>query len=73
MSWWRLAARGDVAFRALKLALVVGPLLILINHWDALLSGTVTFDALLKMLLTMVVPYCVSTWSSVATLRRVVR
>ena len=58
----RVAARPDTAWRALKLALVVGPLLILINQWDALFGAT-PFN-LWKALLTLLVPYAVSTWTA---------
>ncbi len=54
--------------RSLKYALVVGLILIFINHSDALFTGRVTFSRLLKMILTVLVPYTVSTLSSVGTL-----
>jgi hypothetical protein len=64
----RLAFQPSVVKRALKYALVVGFILIAINHSDAILSGHVTGGVLLKMLLTMMVPYVVSTLSSVGAL-----
>ncbi|MDF1821980.1 MAG: nitrate/nitrite transporter NrtS [Alcanivoracaceae bacterium] len=60
----RLAMRRQTVLTATRLALVVGPLLILINQWDALF-GTTAFNAW-KAALTMVVPYCVSTWTAVS-------
>lgn len=68
-SWLKLATRVDVVRRATKVALVVGTLLVAINHGDAILAGTASLDQVLKMMLTMLVPYGVSTYSSVGALR----
>ncbi len=65
----RLAASPGVVRRALCYALVVGSLLIAINHGDAILAGELTSSQLLKMGLTVFVPYAVSTLSSVSALR----
>lgn len=65
----KLALSPTVIRRALKYALIVGTLLIGINHGDALLRGEVTATRLLQMVLTAFVPYCVSTFSSVEALR----
>jgi hypothetical protein len=67
--WIDIATRPAVVRRALKYALIVGTLLILINHGDAILRGEVTIDRLLRMGLTTLVPYAVSTLSSVEALR----
>jgi hypothetical protein len=48
---------------------VVGAVLIAINHGDAILEGDVPRTRILKMLLTICVPYAVSTLSSVGALR----
>lgn len=55
--------------RALVMSAIVGTLLMLINHIDALLAGTMTNDRWLKVTLTYLVPYVVSTVSSVLALR----
>ena len=68
-SWIDTATRPAVVRRALKYALIVGTLLILINHGDAILRGDVSIDRLLRMGLTTLVPYAVSTLSSVEALR----
>jgi hypothetical protein len=60
-----VAFEGRVVRRALVFAAVVGSVLVAINHGDALLAGAVTCEQLLKMGLTVLVPYVVSTWSSV--------
>ena len=64
-----LALRPSVVKRALKFAVVVGIVLISINHGDAILKGEVTRNRLFKMALTVLVPYIVSTLSSVQAMR----
>jgi hypothetical protein len=54
--------------RAFQTALVVGTILIAINYYDTILSGQITPVKLLRMLLTYLVPYCVSTYSSVSVI-----
>jgi hypothetical protein len=67
--FWALALRGDVVWRASGYAVVVGAILIGINHGDALLRGDVDAVRVVKMTLTPMVPYCVSTLSSIGALR----
>jgi len=67
--WLRLARDPSVVRRALKMAAVVGPILIAINHGDALLRGDVDGMRAFRIFLTVFVPYAVSTVSSVAALR----
>lgn len=66
-----LALRPDVVKGALKTALLVGSVLIVINHGDALMAGDLNPGRLVKMLLTFLVPYCVSTYASVTALKSV--
>ncbi len=54
--------------RAILTALVVGAILIAINHGDAILRGEMNIDRWLKAALTVLVPYLVSTVSSASTL-----
>ena len=68
-SWLRLAAHPATVRRALVTAAVVGTILVLINHGDALLAGRMTVARTLKAALTVLVPYVVSTVSSVSTRR----
>ena len=49
------------------MALVVGTLLALINHTDALLAGALNTALLAKILLTYLVPFSVASWSAVQT------
>ena len=65
---FQLALQPSVVKRALKYALVVGFILIAINHSDAILSGHITRGVWVKMLLTVMVPYVVSTLSSVGAM-----
>ncbi|MEP5763245.1 MAG: nitrate/nitrite transporter NrtS [Halieaceae bacterium] len=68
-SWIKLALRRDIVLRSLRVALLVGTVLALINHGDKLLQGSLTSASLLKIVLTYLVPYAVSTWASVQTAR----
>lgn len=56
--------RRETIFRAIKVALVVGPILIIINHHDSLLNLELSHDLYLKIALTFLVPFCVSAYSS---------
>jgi hypothetical protein len=69
-AWLGCAASGPVVRRAATAALVVGPILIAINHSDAITSGHISAARLGRMALTFVVPYIVSTWSSIQAARR---
>lgn len=68
-SWLALATTRSVVRRALGMSCVVGTLLITINHGSAILRGEVGRERLLQMALTLLVPYCVSTYSSVGATR----
>ncbi len=70
LEWLCVARDPAVVRRALGYALVVGAILIAINHGSALLRGEVDGSRLLQMGLTAMVPYCVSTSSSVGAIRR---
>lgn len=65
---WRLARQADVVKRAAATGILVGGILVLINYGDAILSGSLTTSAFVKIALTVCVPYCVSTYSSVAAI-----
>jgi len=66
--WLRLAFTGPCIKRALKYAVVVGAILIAINHGDAIIRGELTGVQYVKMGLTVMVPYCVSALSSVGAM-----
>ena len=65
----RWACRPEVVKRALGHAAVVGAILIVINHGDAILRGKIGGARLFKMALTVLVPYAVSTLSSVGAMK----
>ena len=67
--WLKLALRRDILSRSVRVGLVVGTLLAVINHGDRLLSADVDSNMLLKIILTYLVPFSVSTWASVQTAR----
>ena len=68
-SFLAVALRPDIVRRSLGYAVGVGAVLIAINEGDSLLAGEVSTGQLVKMLLTICVPYCVSTASSVGAIR----
>jgi hypothetical protein len=67
--WLRLASSPSVVRRALGYAVVVGAILIGINHGDALLRADIDAGRIVRMALTTLVPYLVSTFSSVGAIR----
>ncbi|MEP1522775.1 nitrate/nitrite transporter NrtS [Ascidiaceihabitans sp.] len=68
-SFWTVATDVSVARRAGKIALIVGTVLMAINYGDHILKGDMDIRAILKCLATYLVPYCVSTYSSVMAVR----
>lgn len=50
---------------AIKVSLVVGTILNLINHFELLLGAPLTQMTLIQVALTYIVPYCVSTHGQV--------
>lgn len=65
--WIIAASQIDVVLRSFKVSLVVGSLLTLINHGDAIWLSAVDSGTVLKIVLTYCVPYGVSTYASVST------
>jgi hypothetical protein len=68
-AWISIACRRDVVIRALRVAVLVGTILVAINQGDVLLSGTLAPEGIGKIVLTYCVPYAVSTYASVAAIR----
>lgn len=66
--WLSVARHWSVVRRSLAYALVVGAVLVTINHGDAIWAGDVSSGRLVKMSLTVMVPYVVSTLSSVGAI-----
>jgi hypothetical protein len=67
--WWILAARRTVARRALVIASLVGTVLALVNHGDRMLAGTMSGLNWGQVFITYLLPYLVSTYSSVVAIR----
>lgn len=53
----------------MRIALIVGCILALINHGDSMLRLDIDMTSILKICVTFLVPYCVSTYSSVQAVR----
>jgi hypothetical protein len=64
-SIFTVAFQWSVVRRSLMLAVIVGAILIAINHGTCILSGQFGTTCLWQSVLTLVVPYCVSTVSFV--------
>ena len=64
-SWLDVATRNRVVVRSVRVSLVVGTILVAINHGNVLLGGGFSADLLWKIPLTYLVPYSVSTYASV--------
>jgi len=67
--WLRVAFQPSVLRRALLYATIVGSVLVGINHGEAILRGDLDGRRLLRIALTMLVPYLVATFSSVGAIR----
>jgi hypothetical protein len=52
---------------------IVGMVLLAINHGEAVMRGEVSPVRLMRMVLTLIVPYLVSTFSSVSAIRELRR
>jgi len=68
-SFLSLATQPSVVKRAVKIAFIVGIVLAAINHGDKVMAGALTTSIVVKILLTFLVPYSVSTYSSVLAIR----
>ena len=62
-----LARTPAIAARAFRVALVIGTVLTLINQGDHLIAGMA--PDWIKMILTYMVPYCVSTHGAVSAMQ----
>jgi hypothetical protein len=69
VGWLALATSKSVVRRATVVAFIVGSILVIINHGDAIVHGDLSAGRLLRIVLTVSVPYCVSTYSSVSAVR----
>jgi len=65
----KIACKPKVISTAARFALIVGPILGMINHGDSIINNSMSGEAWLKSALTMCVPYIVSTLSSITAYR----
>jgi len=70
-SFLKHALDGVCVRRSLKVALVVGTILALINHYNALLCRTVTATDIVQIAITYLVPYSVATFGSAMQARHI--
>jgi len=63
-----IALRADVLLRSIKVAAIVGTILVGINQGDAILNGDFTAELAWKIPMTYLVPYLVSTYASVSSI-----
>lgn len=61
---------GRLVRRSLKVAAVIGTLLIAINHGDVIIGGDLPASLAWKIPLTYTVPYCVATFGAIMNARR---
>ena len=66
-SFWQLATSDGTPKQALKIAAIVGTVLVSINQGDNILAGQL--PPIWKICLTYCVPYCVATWGAVTAKR----
>jgi len=64
-----IAFSREIYTTSIKVSLLVGTLLVLINHSTAVFNASLTTENMLQIVLTYLVPYCVSTYSAVKVLR----
>ncbi len=67
--WLAIAIQRDIVLRGLKVAAIVGTILVAINQGDLILSGQLDTTAAWKIPLTYFVPYCVATYGGVSAIR----
>ena len=63
----RSLVEPQILLRSLKIAVVVGTILVCINHGDLILKGDTEKIEWYKIALTYIVPYCVSTYSAIVS------
>ena len=68
-SWFQIAFQPRVYKRAMKTSLLVGTLLTIINQSSQIIDHGFLPEICIKIFLTYMVPYCVSTYASVEAIR----
>jgi len=67
--WLSIALEASIFKRSLIVSAFVGTTLMIINHGDIIIAGELTKTHIFKILLTYLVPFLVSTYSSVESKR----
>lgn len=67
-SWCAIAFAPTTVRRSLRVAMVVGSILVAINYGDRIIAGTLGPLEFAKIGLTYCVPYCVATYAAVSAL-----
>jgi hypothetical protein len=62
-----------VMLQAVKVASVVGPILLMVNHGEQVLASPLSVETLRKLAMNLTVPYLVSSYSSARTAMRTAR
>lgn len=68
--FFQIARRKQIVVAAIKVALIVGSVLALINHGSAIIRMELDLGRVCQIFLTYLVPYCVSTFSAVKAVQR---
>jgi hypothetical protein len=68
--FFREAVQPETVRTAARVALIVGTVLALINHYDLLLDAPFTLKTGFQIGLSYLVPYCVSTHGQVSARKR---
>ncbi len=66
----RMFFSRPVAVQAIKVASVVGPILLMVNHGEHVLAYPFSLETLRRLAMNMAVPYLVSSYSSARTAMR---
>ena len=62
--FWKYALEKKTVKRSLKVALIVGTILGMINHFDMFVTGDYQTKRIMQMIVTYIVPYCVATFGA---------
>ncbi len=68
-----VAMRATVLKRAIIIALIVGTIIAVINYYDKMIAASLSSSDIIKIAITFLVPYAVSTISSVMAITDNVR
>ena len=66
--WLNIALAPATVRRSLRVAMVVGSILVAINYGDRIVAGSLESREFAKIALTYCVPYCVATYAAVSAL-----